>query len=407
MDPGAMRILVFAIATAGLLTCISCGQKKPTSSKSYSESDGATGLVPAPEIVGDPAETFEEHVPFAMRGGGAAHLHRTPLAGPARAPAVTHVFRTGARVFASAVVGPDGTVYLGAIDGSFNALRPNLELRWAYICDEPLFSTAAVSLSGIVYVGCDDDRLLAFSTDGALRWTYRAGHDVDSSPVIAPSGAIYVGADGLHAVSPRGERIFKVMLEGHVSASPTVRPDGMVVVGSHDHRVYAVDRDATVAWIFSTQGPVSAPAAALDNNDVVVGSDDGRIYRLAQRGGMRWKTETGGPVRAGFAVDVEQDRVYAASMDGHLYALDLEDGRVIWRVRTGGPLRASPLLDVAGRIYIGSRDHHLYAMDASSGEIVWRIDLGAEIDSSAALIEGGRLVVGCDDGGVRVVEEER
>ncbi len=401
-----MRTLFSALAIAALFFCASCGQKKPTSGKLHKEPDGATGLVPAPEIVSDPAKTFEEHVPFAMRGGGPSHLHRSPLAGPARAPVVTEMFRTGARVFASAVVGPDGTVYLGAIDGSFNALRPTMELRWTYICDEPVFSTAAVSLSGMVYVGCDDDRLLAFSTDGTLRWTYRAGHDVDSAPVIAPSGAIYVGADGLHAVSPRGERIFKVMLEGHVSASPTVRPDGVVVVGSHDHRVYAVDRDATVAWIFSTKGPVLAPAAALDNGDVVVGSDDGHIYRLAPRGGMRWKTETKGPVRAGFAVDVEQKRVFAASMDGHLYALGLEDGRVIWKVQTGGPLRASPLLDVAGRIYIGSRDHHLYAMDASSGEIIWRLDLGADIDSSAALISDGKLVVGCDDGGVRVVEEK-
>ncbi len=347
------------------------------------------------------------NVPFAMMGGGPRHLHISSLPGPETKPRQIAHFRTGARVFASPVIGPDGTIYIGSVDGTFNALRLDGRLRWSYICDKPIFATAAVSLSGTVYVGCDDDTLLAFSTDGTLRWTYRMKQDVDSPPVIGKNGVIYLGGEGLHAVRADGKRVFKVWLGAHVSASPAVRPDDTIVVGSHDHRLYAVLKDGTVAWSFATKGPIRGPVAALANNDVVFGSDDGFIYRLAPLGGVRWKFRTFGPVRAGIAVSDDEMTIYSASMDGVVHALDSKTGKELWRLETAGAIQASPMLDSEGRLYVGSHDHHLYAVDASSGTILWRVDLESEIDSTATIAAGKKLVVGCDDGTVHVLEGQK
>ncbi len=347
------------------------------------------------------------NVPFAMLGGGPRHLHRAEVHGPDILPREIARFRCGARVFASPVVGPDGTIYIGSIDGTFNALRSDGRLRWSYVCDEPIFSTAAVSQIGTVYVGCDDDSLLAFSTDGMLRWTYTMKHDVDSAPTIGANGVVYVGGDGLHALRADGERVFKVWLGGHVSASPTVRSDGVVVVGSHDHRVYAVGSDGAVAWSFATKKPVQGQAAALDNDDVVFGSDDGFVYRLSPLGGARWKFKTGGPIRSGVAVAADEKTLYFGSMDGSVYCVDAVKGKEIWHFETAGSIQGTPLLDSRGNLYVGSRDHHLYAIDSASGELRWRIDLGSEIDSTPALAAGGRLVIGSDDGVVRILEEAR
>jgi outer membrane protein assembly factor BamB len=352
-------------------------------------------------------ESKELHVPFAMMGGGPKHVYRAQVPGPRSAPKEIARFRIGNRVFASPVIGPDGTVYVGGIDGTFNALRLDGTLRWSYVCNEPIFSTAAISLSGAVYVGCDDDTLLAFSTDGTVRWTYAMKQDVDSSPIIGHGGLIYVGGEGLHAIRPSGKRRFKIILGGHVSASPAQRPDGMIVVGSHDHRVYAVLADGTVAWSFGTKGPVQGAVACLKSNDVVFGSDDGFVYRLSPMGGSRWTFKTGGPVRAGVVVSEDEQAVFVASMDGRIYGLDANTGKELWHIATAGHIRSTPVLGSEGRLYFGSRDHHLYAVDAANGELKWRIDLGAEIDSTLAIAFGRKLVVGSDDGTIHILGEMR
>ena len=360
----------------------------------------------APVADAGPAAPDVPNVPFAMLGGGPRHPFRASVPGPSKAPVEIAAFRTGGRISASPVIGPDGTIYVGSVDGTFNAVRRDGRMRWSYVAGAPIFSTAAVSESGIVYVGCDDDTLLAFTADGAIRWTYRQKQDVDSSPVIAADGAIYVGGEGLHAVSPSDERRWMSYLGGqHSNASPAVLPDGRVAVGSHDHRVYVVLPDGTTSWAFATGGPVEGPISALGGGDLVFGSADGKLYRLGPEGGRRFAVDVGGAVRGGVAVAAAEDALYVGTMTGELVAVDAARGAVTWRVKTGAPIRATPVLDSEGRLYVGSRDHGLYAVDAATGEIAWRLDLGAEIDAAVAIAAGRRLVVASDDGAVRLLAE--
>ncbi len=356
------------------------------------------------EAAGSPEDKIEPNLPFAMDGGGPKHLYRTDLAGPSSAPQEVVRFHTGKRIAASPVIGPDGTIYIGSVDGTFNALSRNGNLRWTYICGEPIFSTAAVSKTGRVFVGCDDDTLIAFATDGMLRFTVNAKQDVDSSPVIDEDGTVYFGADQLYAINNEGIVKFKLWLGGHISASPSIRPDGVIAVGSHDRRFYLVEPDASVLASFETKGRIFAPAAALSDNDVVFGSEDGFIYRLAPKGAMRWKLNLKGAVKSGIAVNQAEDTLYATVMTGSVFAVDAKNGKVKWQTDLAGPIKAAPMLDSQGLLFVGSRDHSLYALNSDNGDIVWRISLESEIDVTPAIASGQRLVAAADDGVVRILE---
>src|SRR5690606_6718349 len=91
--------------------------------------------------------------PTAKFRGSARHPGRSPHQDPAAQPAELWQHDTSARVYASPVVGPDGTIYVGSLDGSFVALTPEGRLRWRYAAGDRIYATAAVADDGSVYVG--------------------------------------------------------------------------------------------------------------------------------------------------------------------------------------------------------------------------------------------------------------
>ncbi|MCC6874674.1 MAG: PQQ-binding-like beta-propeller repeat protein, partial [Sandaracinaceae bacterium] len=88
--------------------------------------------------------------------GGPRRTGRSAANGPASAPSVAWTFRTEARVFASPVVGPDGTIYVGSLDRTFAAIAPDGRLRWRFVGGEKFYSSAAIGADGTIYVGCHD-----------------------------------------------------------------------------------------------------------------------------------------------------------------------------------------------------------------------------------------------------------
>lgn len=336
---------------------------------------------------------------LAMFMGGPRHRGRAAAEGPAATPSVAWRFRTGARVFASPVIGPDGTIFVGSVDGTFNALSPEGRLLWTYTASAPIFSSAAVSDAGHVYVGCDDGTFLAFHASGRVLWSDRRDHPFDASPVIGDDGTVYIGGDGLLAYTPRGGLRWRARTAGHVFSPPVVHPRQVVIFGTDSGELHGVGVDGREAFRLDLSSPVLGGATVLETGAVVVATAAGEVLALDRAGVIRWRVrldEEG--IRSTPAVGLDGN-LYVGADSGRLYALDPENGQVRWRFQTGGPLRASPVVDAAGRIIIGSQDHTVYALDPR-GAVLWQLRLGGEIDSTGAIGPDGTYYCGCDDGGV-------
>jgi outer membrane protein assembly factor BamB len=152
------------------------------------------------------------------------------------------------------------------------------------------------------------------------------------------------------------QTLWKFNVGGQVGSPVVV--DGVVYVGSYDHKLYALDAsNGEVIWKYKTQGRVvSRPTVA--GGKVYVGSEDHRIYALdASNGNQIWNYTTG------YYVDsdptVLNGTVYVGSEDGKVYALDAETGAYRWSYTTGDIIVFSSAAVVNGKVYIGSMEESL------------------------------------------------
>lgn len=70
-------------------------------------------------------------------------------------------------------------------------------------------------------------------------------------------------------------------------------------------------------------------------------------------------------------------RIYAASRDGNVVALNPENGKELWRTRLDIELSAGPGVG-ENVVVVGSADGFLIALDATSGGEIWRADVEGE-----------------------------
>ncbi|MBI3002751.1 MAG: PQQ-like beta-propeller repeat protein, partial [candidate division NC10 bacterium] len=218
------------------------------------------------------------------------------------------------------VIGPDGTVYLGANNGILYGLDPESgEVRWAFptgFDTFAIYSTPAILRDGTVVFGAKDGRVYAVRPPtagilGEVRWSVDVGTGMQTSPAAGADGTIYIGADDwrLYAIAPPQQgspaRIkWHFQTGGDLISSPAVGADGTVYFGSMDGKVYALtepaagQREPLVRWTFASgsQGKTGGfeNAPALDETGrLVIGGNDGIVYVLNAATGERlWTFKT-------------------------------------------------------------------------------------------------------------------
>ncbi len=275
----------------------------------------------------------------------------------------------------------------------------------------------------------------------------------DPSPMFH-GNALHTGASRFAAPFTRPKEQFSTVTEGAIVSSPALAADGTAIFGSHDHAIYAVNKDGTLRWRHLTGDLVwASPALSPDGTVVYVGSDDDQLYALDLTTGQeRWHF-LAGPCRTSVGVGPEQvrcdvdgvtvgadgtiyasaDGLYALAPDGTLrwkfspgnthcadaaavgpdgtaylgcqddaiYAID-RSGKKRWEFRTGDDVDGPPVLGPDGTLYVGSDDHKLYAL-GPAGVLRWALVTGGAIRSSPALAADGTLYVGSLDGALYAV----
>jgi len=225
---------------------------------------------------------------------------------------------------------------------------------------------------------------------------------------------------------------------------------GTLFVGNENGVVHAVSKDGKLLWKFETGKPIRAQPTLIGTH-LYVHSDSGFLYKLDAKSGKqvwRARVDNGSEPRIptneektrwdryGSSVVTDGRKLFIASRDKNVYALDIGSGREIWRVKAADIMTATPALykdalifaafdgkvqavsakdgsprwaydaklGIAGdvvvandRVLVGSRTYDLIALDAATGKEIWKTYYWFSWIESPPVVRDGVIYTGSSD----------
>ena len=145
-----------------------------------------------------------------------------------------------------------------------------------------------------------------------------------------------------------------------------------------------------------------------DGNRVYAASQDGKVVALNPENGREaWKVDLGMELSAG--PGAAEGAVVVASKGGHVILLDAQTGAEQWRTYVAGEKLAQPLIK-DDAVIVQTIDNRLQALSRFDGRQRWSIEQSMPAltmrGSSSPLLVGSLVVAGFDNGRLLAVESE-
>lgn len=170
-------------------------------------------------------------------------------------------------------------------------------------------------------------------------------------------------------------------------------------------------------WRYETAGPIIATPIAYGRN-LLVPSTDGTLYAIDQtRGDVAWTIETGGRLTA------SSDVATAEAQEGQRPAMAViagEDGVVrarnavveleseAWSVSLGSGVTSTPVI-AEGKVFVATIEGVVHALDLVAGEEMWRHPAEGEglgTITAPLAYDDGVIYVGSEEGNLHLLEAE-
>ncbi len=227
----------------------------------------------------------------------------------------------------SPAVAADGTVVLGDMAGTLEALAPRgtaePAVLWRASVGGTSYASPAIAADGTVYTTADQS--LYAVRDGEVAWSFEGGVISEVSPAVAPGGTVIFGTNGAeYGISPAGEELWKHPNGTRTYSSPIVTHDGLVYYGDNHGRLTTLDAAggeliARVVGLERSAGVWTAPVVD-SRHDVYFGAATGAIYGFAADGRRLFELETGDTVDSYPALAADGTLLIGSS-NGTLYAI--------------------------------------------------------------------------------------
>ena len=298
-------------------------------------------------------------------------------------------------------------------------LARDVSLFWV-IGLEPMISSA-ICYNNTIYNSTINGRIFAIDIyKKKINWQKYIGSPLVSSPLLHKNLLIsctfntWINNDSKHRannliyaldIKKEGNTKWEVEILGDIFSSPCICDRKIIVVGSLDSTVYAVDLTGNIIWTFNSGNSIwSSPAT--NKKDIFIGSDDFYLYNIDLGGKLNWKTKLDGKIRATPSLMKLTNSLFIGTQTGIMYCLDQSTGSIKWQYEIGKPILSSVAIS-KDSIFFGCSDNNIYSLNSNDGSLKWKYGTEGKIWSSPAITQNeGVLYVGSLDSHIYGLESE-
>lgn len=246
---------------------------------------------------------------------------------------------------------------------------------------------------------------------GKKRWSVDTKLPISGGPTTK-DGLVFVGTREGEVVAidqHTGKTLWKNNLSSEILASPAAG-NGIVVVKSIDGRVTAFsENDGHKLWSYQQTEPTlilrGSSAPQISHDSVIVGFANGNLTKLSLRNGNPSWQEMMATPQGTFAIErmididanpiVYDNRIYAATYQGRISALNLSSGKPVWSHDISS---YTGLAADNGHVFVTDAKSHVWGFNANSGLVDWRqTELNAR-NITGPVAMGNYIVVGDEEG---------
>ncbi len=246
---------------------------------------------------------------------------------------------------------------------------------------------------------------------GKSIWKVGTGYTITGG-ATAYGNLVYVGARTGETLALRqtdGKVVWRAISSSEILA-PVAASGNITLIKTIDGRVNAVSAlDGHSLWQYQETEPTlilrGSSAPQITRDSAIVGFENGNLVKLNLRNGhQQWQTaiaESAGIFAIQRMIDIDADpvivgsRVYAATYQGRVAALNLSSGREIWNHDISS---YAGIASDGNQVFVSDAKSHIYAFNAANGTVLWQQDLLYARTTTGPALLGNYVVVGDAEG---------
>jgi len=311
-------------------------------------------------------------------------------------------------IVAAPVIG-NNTIFVSSIGGFVYAIDFNGNMKWKFEVDNSI-EAPALYLNGKVYVGDFSGYLYALDAQtGKQIWIYETENQIMGSPnFFYRKNKLYILVGSydyfLHCVDGEtGKNVWKYESNNFINGAPAIG-NNLAMFGGCDGFLHMVNLETGKADYTLEVATYIAGSVAVSDNLAYTGDYDGLFSCLdLNKKEIKWQFDNPSsnlPILG--SPSISSGKVVIGGQDKYLRCFDI-NGKEIWSFNAGGRLDASPVI-VRNVAIAATMDGLLYALNLNNGNETWSYEIGSAIAHNPAVIDN-RLVVGARDGNVYFFEK--
>lgn len=258
----------------------------------------------------------------------------------------------------------------------------------------------------VVIQGNAIDGVVAYRRrDGQEVWRRPIPNGVEAGAILQGEHLFFGGLDGMfygvNALDGTVRWSFPTRVEN--IADPYYH-DGLVYFLTGANTLYALEADSgKQAWLYSRQDGQAlsirgGSKPVYQNGTIYAGFSDGAVVALnAKTGAPKWEKPLNRNKRfrdLDSALVIENEFLYVSGFDDAFYALRSATGEIAWKFDQGG---YGAMTVTADRIYYASSESEMVALNKTTGQKLWGVKLATGLPT-APVLSRGLLVFGASQG---------